>query len=100
MDKRFLYGAIDITTLQALAVGTNENKIKEFISGKADKNIRLFKVITELGKSYKVRLNIDGFSPNRENLNEVTSGMQQLWQLVYMFELDMAESNTEIYIFE
>ncbi len=100
MDKRFLYGAIDITTLEALAVGTSESKIKEFIASKADEKIKLFKVTTEFGKNYKVRLNIEDFSPNRENFNELTSAMQRLWQLIYMFELDLAESNTEIYIFK
>ena len=100
MHKRFLYGAIDITALEPLAVGTNENKVKEFVASKADGRIKLFKVTTEFGKNYKVRLSIDGFSPNRDNFNEVTAQMQRLWQLVYMFELDMAESNTELYIFE
>ncbi len=100
MSKRFLYGAIDITTLEALAVGTSESKIKEFIADKADERIKLFKVTTEFGKNYKVRLNIEDFSPNRENFNELTSAMQRLWQLIYMFEMDMAESNTEIHVFE
>ena len=100
MSKRFLYGAVDTTTLQALAIGTNENKIKEFISSKADKIIKLFNVIIEFGKNYKVRLTIEGFSPNRENLEEVMSKIKELWGLVYMLELDLAESNTEIYIFE
>ncbi len=100
MSKRFLYGAVDITTLQALAIGTSENKIKEFISGKADKIIKLFHVIIEFGKNYKIKLNIEGFFPNLENLEEVKSKIKELWGLVYMLELDLAESNTEIYIFE
>ena len=100
MSKRFLYGAVDITTLQAIAIGTNENKIKEFISSKADKIIKLFNVIIEFGKNYKIKLNIEGFFPNLENLEEVKSKIKELWGLVYILELDLAESNTEIYIFE
>jgi hypothetical protein len=100
MSKRFLYGAVDITTLQAIAIGTSENKIREFISSKADKIIKLFNVIIEFGKSYKIKLNIEGFLPNLENLGEVKSKIKELWGLVYMLELDLAESNTEIYMFE
>ncbi len=100
MSKRFLYGAVDITTLRALAIGTNENKIREFISSKADKIVKLFNVITEFGKNYKVKLNIEGFFPNLENLEEVRSKIKELWGLVYILESDLAESNTEIYIFE
>jgi hypothetical protein len=100
MSERLLYGAVDMTTLQALAIGTNKNKIKKFISTKADRIIKLFNVIIEFGKNYKVRLNIEGFFPNRENLEEVMSKIRELWELVYILELDLAESNTEIYIFE
>jgi hypothetical protein len=100
MSERFLYGAVDTTTLQALAIGTNENKIREFISSKADKIVKLFNVIIEFGKNYKVKLNIEGFYPNLENLEEVKSKIKELWGLVYMLESDLAEANTEIYIFE
>ena len=100
MSERFLYGAVDITTLQAIAIGTNENKIKEFISSKADKIIKLFNVIIEFGKNYKIKLNIEGFFPNLENLEEVKSKIKELWGLVYILESDLAESNTEIYIFK
>jgi hypothetical protein len=100
MSERFLYGAVDITTLQALAIGTNENKIKEFILSRADKIIKLFNVVIEFGKNYKIRLNIEGFLPNLENLGEVKSKIKELWGLVYMLEMDLAEANTEIYIFQ
>jgi hypothetical protein len=100
VSKRFLYGAIDITSLDALAIGTSEGKIKEFISSKADKNIKLFKVTIDLEKSYKVRLNIDGFSPDPNHLGEINVKMKKLWDLVYLFELDVTESKTEIYIFK
>ena len=99
MSKRFLYGAVDMTTFQALAIGTNKNKIKEFILSKAGRIIGLFNVIIEFGKNYKVKLSIEGFSPKRENLDEAMSKLKELWGLVYMLEIDLAESNTEIYVF-
>jgi hypothetical protein len=100
VSKRFLYGAIDIISLDALAIGTSEAKIREFISNKADKNIKLFKVTIDLEKNYKVRLNIDGFSPDPSHLSEINAKMKKLWDLVYLFELDVSESQTEIYIFK
>jgi hypothetical protein len=100
MSKRFLYGAIDLVQFQALAIGTNETKIDAFISGKADKAIKHFKVIIESGKDYKVKLNIEDFSPARTNFEEVAFKMRKLWELIYLFESDVSESNTEIYIFE
>ena len=100
MSKRFLYGAIDITMLKALAIGTNESKIKEFISGKADKNIKSFRVVVESEKNYNVSLNIEGFSPKLDELDEINSKMRKLWELIYFFELDLSESNEGIYIFK
>jgi hypothetical protein len=100
MDKRYLYGAVDISSLQVLAVGTNEDKIKEFIADKADEKTKGFKVVTEFGKNYKVKLSIDGFSPNLENLEEAGKKMKELWGLIYMLEMDLAEANTEIHVFD
>ena len=100
MNKRFLYGAIDATTFKALAMGTNEDKIDEFISGQADKTIKRFKVIIEYGKDYKVRLNIEDFFPDLADLKEANSKMRELWELIYFFESDLSESNTEMYIFK
>ncbi|MFA5554073.1 MAG: hypothetical protein WCZ89_05325 [Phycisphaerae bacterium] len=100
MNKRYLYGAVDIDNLQVLAVGTNEDKIKDFIAGKADEKLKIFKVTTETGKSYKVKLSIDGFSPNLQNIEEDGRKMRELWGLIYMLEIDLAESNTEIFIFD
>jgi hypothetical protein len=98
MDKRFLYGAVDTTMLKALAIGTNKNKIDDFISGKADETIKHFKVIIESGKNYTARLSIDDFSPDVANLEESNSKMRKLWELIYFFESDLSESNTEILI--
>src|SRR3989339_827994 len=100
MDKRFLYGAVDITMLKALAIGTNKNKIDDFILGKADKKIKHFKVIIESGKNFSIKLNIDDFSPDVAKLEEVNLKMRKLWELIYFFETDLSESNTEIFIFE
>jgi len=100
MDKRFLYGAIDTTKLNALAIGTNKNKINDFISGKADKTIKHFTVFIESGKNYTAKLNISDFSPDVAKLEEVNSKMRKLWELIYFFESDLFESNTEIFIFE
>ena len=100
MSKKFLYGAIDVTKLNALAIGTNKDKIDDFISGKADKTIKHFKVIIETGKNYSVKLNIDEFSPDVANMEEVTSKMRKVWELIYLFESALSESNTEIFIFK
>jgi len=100
MSKRYLYGAIDIANLKALAIGTNEEKIREFIAGKADKTIKRFKVIIEMGKNYNVKLNIDDFSPDVANFEEVNLKMRRLWELIYLFETDLSESNMEIFIFD
>ncbi len=100
MNKRYLYGAVNVDKLEVLAVGTNEDKIKEFIADKTDDKIKILKVVTEFGKNYKVKLGIDGFSPNLENLEEAGRKMKELWGLIYMLEIDLAESNTEIFIFD
>jgi hypothetical protein len=83
-----------------LAIGTSEDKINAFISGKADKAVKHFKVTIETGKDYKVRLNIEDFSPARADFDDVAFKMRKLWELIYLFESDVSESNTEIYIFE
>ncbi len=95
-----MYGAIDIANLKAMAIGTSEEKIREFISGKADKTVKRFKVIIEMGKNYNVKLNIDDFSPDVANFEEVNLKMRRLWELIYLFETDLSESNMEIFIFE
>jgi hypothetical protein len=104
MNKRFLYGAIDLKDFKALAIGTNETKINEFISsGMAadkDKKIKHFKVIIDYGKNYKVNLNIEDFTPVSTGHDDVALKMRKLWELIYLFESDVSESNTEIYIFE
>jgi hypothetical protein len=104
MNKRYLYGAIDLSSFKPLAIGTNETKINEFIASRtaADKNkkIKHFKVIIDYGKNYKVNLNIEDFAPVSTGHDDITLKMRKLWELIYLFESDVSESNTEIYIFE
>ena len=99
MTKNFLYGALDTTNLKALAIGTNKDKIDDFILSKADTKIKHFTVIIETGKNYGIKLNIEDFSPDMANLEDVNSKMRKLWELIYFFESDLSESNTEILIF-
>ena len=104
MSKRYLYGAIDLSEFKALAIGTSEHKINEFIVSKVptdkDKTIKHFKVTIDYGKNYKVNLNIEDFSPLHADMDKVAIRMRRLWELIYLFEADVSESNTEIHIFE
>lgn len=104
MSKRYLYGAIDLSEFKALAIGTSEHKINEFIASQAAANkntiIKHFKVTIDYGKNYKVNLNIQDFSPLHADMDKVAVKMRKLWELIYLFEADVSESNTEIYIFE
>jgi hypothetical protein len=104
MDKRYLYGAIDLADFKALAIGTNEQKVNEFIASRAaavkEKEIKHFKVIINHGKNYKVNLNIEDFNPVSAGHGDVAFKMRKLWELIYLFESDVSESNTELYIFE
>jgi hypothetical protein len=83
-----------------LAIGTSEGKINAFIADHADKAIKHFKVTIETAKDYKVRLNIEDFSPARADFDDVAFKMRKLWELIYLFESDVSDSNMEIYIFE
>lgn len=104
MSRRYLYGAIDLSDFKALAIGTSEQKINEFIASytaaNKDKKTKHFKVAIETGKSYKVRLNIEDFTPVSTGHDDVAAKMRRLWELIYLFESDVSESNTEIYVFE
>jgi hypothetical protein len=104
MNKRYLYGAIDLADFKALAIGTSESRINEFITSKKaankDKKIKHFKVIIDHGKNYKVNLNIEDFTPVSTGHDDIAFKMRKLWELIYLFESDVSESNTEIYIFE
>ncbi|MBM4103855.1 MAG: hypothetical protein FJ263_07365 [Planctomycetes bacterium] len=100
MSRRYLYGAIDMKAFKPLAIGTSEAKINAFILDHADKAIKHFKVTIETGKDYKVRLNIEDFSPAHADFDDVAFKMRKLWELIYLFESDVSDSNMEIYIFE
>jgi len=100
MNRRYLYGAIDMKTFKPLAIGTSEARINAFIADHADKAIKHFKVTIETGKNYKVHLNIEDFSPARADFDDVAFKMRKLWELIYLFESDVSESNTEIYVFD
>jgi len=104
MSKRYLYGAIDFADFKALAIGTSETKINEFIVSKAaedkDKKIKHFKVIIDYAKNYKVNLNIEDFNPVSTGHEDIAFKMRKLWELIYLFESDVSESNMEIYIFK
>lgn len=104
MTRRYLYGAIELISLKALAIGTSEQKINEYIAAHAaantEKKAKHFKVTIETGKSYKVRLNIEDFTPVSTGHDDVAVKMRRLWELIYLFESDVSESNTEIYVFE
>jgi hypothetical protein len=104
MNKRYLYGAIDLSSFKPLAIGTNQQKINDFIASRAtadkDKKVKHFKVTIDYGKNYKVNLNIEDFSPVSSDHDNVAIKMRKLWELIYLIESDVSESNTEIYVFE
>jgi hypothetical protein len=104
MGKRYLYGAIDLSNFKPLAIGTSPQKIDDFIaSGRTahkEMKIKHFKVIIDYGKNYKVNLNIEDFTPVSAGHDDVALKMRKLWELIYLFESDVSESNTEIYVFE
>jgi hypothetical protein len=104
MSKRYLYGAIDLSSFKPLAIGTSQQKIEDFIKNYAaaskEVKIKHFKVTIETAKSYQVRLNIEDFNPVSTGHDDVALKMRKLWELIYLFESDVSESKTEIYVFE